>query len=171
MGTLTANKLIARQGGVEVPVNELNGRTIQRYSNVYTGGDWNPDNTFNWVPGSWVDFTPLRADSKIIYQCRIPLAWRNAAHCITHWLFYVNGTLWHWHNANGYHLEDATTWKWEIPSWGTSTGRIGYQVRSYAVNNHTLRFYTTYYWNGVNSNQNSYGHLIVEEQLGLGVSQ
>lgn len=167
MGTLTVNQISASNGGVVVPVKELGVRTIQRYQNTYTGGDWNPSNTSDWLPGSYVDFTPLRADSTIIYQCRIPVAWRNAAHCITHWRFYVNGFLLHWHDSNGYHLEDGCTWKWEFPSWGTTTGRIGYQVRSYSVNSNTLRFYTTYYWNGVNSNQTSYGQLMVDEQVGL----
>lgn len=163
MGTLTANAISTYDGSVVVPVRELSKRVIQRYLADYTGGEWNPDTNNNWAPGSYVDFTPKRADSTIHYMWRVPHAWSNASHAISHWRFYVNGNLYFWHGVSGVHIEDGCTLKWQVPSWGTTTGRIGYQIRSYANDNHEVRLYRTYYWEGTTSTQNSYGQLIVEE--------
>jgi len=149
-----------------IPVSELNARCIQRYSADYTGGDWNPSNSYAWLPGAFVDFTPQRADSRLFFWARIPRAWVNASHAISHWKFYVNGILTFMHSESGNHLEEGNTFKWTVPSWGTSNGRIGYQMRSYSQNNHTVRAYSTNYWNGTGSRQNAFGYLLVEEWLG-----
>jgi hypothetical protein len=167
MGTLIANQLGNTSSTVTVPVRELGARIIQRYENTYTGGEWNPDNNNNWAPGGFVDFTPKRADSRISYIWRIPHAWVAASHAISHWRFFVNGNLYFWHSTSGTHIEDGCVLKWDVPSWGTTSGRIGYQVRSYANDNHEVRLYTTYYWNGTGrSAQNARGQLIVEEYAG-----
>lgn len=168
MGTLTTNAFKNTAGTVVVPIKELKGRVIQRYLADYTGGEWNPDATSNWVPGAWVDFTPLRADSRISYTWRCPHAWSNATHAISHWRFFVNGLLYYWHSTSGVHIEDGCTIKWDVPSWGTTAGRIGYQIRSYTNDNHEVRLYTTYYWDGTGrSAQNAKGQLIVEEYTGV----
>jgi len=170
MGTLTTSYIASNTGSLVIPVRELATRCIQRYHNQYTSGEWNPDATSNWAPGGYVDFTPLRADSRIVFTWRVPTAWSNASHSITHWRFYVNGVLYYRHGHGGTHVEDGNTLRWDVPSWGTGSGRIGYQVRSYANDNHETRLYTTYYWNGTGrSAQNAYGQLIVEEwaQSGL----
>lgn len=168
MTTLTVNALKHTNSGHAIPIKELTARVIQRHVADYTGGEWNPDNTSNWVPGSWVDFTPLRSDSRISYIWRCPHAWSNNTHAISHWRFYVNGILYFWHSTSGVHIEDGCVLKWDVPSWGTSAGRIGYQIRSYSNDNHEVRLYTTYYWNGTGrSAQNAYGQLIVEEYVGV----
>lgn len=168
MGTLTTNAIRNTVTGQVIPIKELKGRVIQRYLANYTAGEWNPDLTNNWAPGSWVDFTPLRSDSRISYSWRIPHAWSNATHAISHWRFFVNGALYFWHSTSGVHIEDGCTLKWDVPSWGTFAGRIGYQVRSYANDNHEVRLYTTYYWDGTGrSAQNAVGQLIVEEYVGV----
>jgi len=167
MGTISANAISPTSGTPVVPVKELESRIIQAYQAEYTGGEWNPDNTSNWVPGSFVDFTPQRADSRISYIWRCPHAWVVASHAISHWRFFVNGNLYFWHSTSGVHIEDGCAIKWDVPSWGTSNGRIGYQIRSYANDNHEVRLYTTYYWNGTGrSAQNAAGQLIVEEYVG-----
>lgn len=168
MGTLTTNAFKNTSGTVVVPVKELKGRVVQRYLADYVGGEWNPDATSNWVPGAYVDFTPKFADSRISYIWRCPHAWSNATHGISHWRFFVNGLLYYWHSTSGVHIEDGCVMKWDVPSWGTTSGRIGYQIRSYANDNHEVRLYTTYYWNGTGrSAQNAYGQLIVEEYTGV----
>jgi hypothetical protein len=168
MGILTTTAITAAGNFSEIPIKELTARVIQRFESTYTGGEWNPDNASNWVPGSFVDFTPKRADSVISYIWRAPHAWSNAAHAISHWRFFVNGVLYYWHSVSGTHIEDGCTIKWQVPSWGTTLGRIGYQVRSYANDNHETRLYTTYYWNGTGrSAQNARGQLIVEEYAGI----
>ena len=166
MSILRTNTITNTSQTVRVPVKELTSRVIQSYIADYTGGEWNPDGTSNWVPGSFVDFTPKRADSRISYSWRIPHAWVVAAHAISHWRFFVNGNLYFWHSVSGYHIEDGCTLKWDVPSWGASPGRIGYQVRTYANDNHEVRLYTTYYWDGTGrSVQNCRGQLIVEEYV------
>lgn len=170
MGTLTTNIISNVAGNIQVPVRELATRVIQRYVADYTGGEWNPSTTSNWVPGSWVDFTPKRADSRISYIWRIPHAWVAASHAISHARFYVNGNIYYWHSISGTHIEDGCVLKWDVPSWGTSAGRIGYQIRTYAEDNHEVRFYTTYYWDGGGrSVQNCKGQLIVEEYADAGI--
>lgn len=169
MGTLTIDAISNVAGSFIIPVDELVPRVIQRYENTYTGGEWNPDNTSNWAPGGFVDFTPRSAVSRINFIWRVPHAWVAASHAISHWRFFVNGILYYWHSQSGVHIEDGCVIQWDVPSWGTSSGRIGYQVRSYANDNHETRLYTTYYWDGTGrSAQNSRGQLIVEEYLGTG---
>jgi hypothetical protein len=165
MGTLTLETLRNTAGTVSIPVRELKQRVIQYYQSQYTAGTWNPDNTYTWVPGSFVDFTPRRADSRIKYTMRLPIAWVVASHAISNWYFYANGVLiWYW-SESGTHIENGRTYEFEVPSWGTTSGRIGLQVRSHANDNNEVRFYTTYYWDGAGSNQNCRGHLMVEEIL------
>ena len=168
MGTLTTAVLTNTANNVTVPVRELTARVIQRYVADYTGGEWNPDNNNNWVPGSWVDFTPKRSDSRISYTWRAPHAWIGQTHAISHWRFYVNGNLYFWNSTSGRHIEDGCVMKWDVPSWGTTAGRIGYQIRAYSNDNHEIRMYTTYYWDGTGrSAQNCKGQLIVEEYAGV----
>lgn len=167
MGTLTATALQPSSSLVTIPINELNHRVIQHYEATYTGGEWNPDNSYNWAPGSWVDFTPRRADSRIKYMWRAPHAWVAAAHGISHWKFMANNSTYFWHTVAGYHQEDGATVKWDIPTWGLAAGRIGYMIRSYANDNHEFRLNTTYYWDGTGrSAQNARSQLIIEEYVG-----
>lgn len=162
---LTVEYLQNTAGTISVPVKELQLRTIQLYQAEYTSGEWNPDTNYNWIPGTWADFTPRRADSRIKYTMRLPLAWSNAAHGISHLYFWAAGTLyWYW-SESGTHYENAKMFQFEVPSWGTSTQRIGMQLRSYANDNHELRAFRTYYWDGVGSVQNSKGHLMIEEVI------
>lgn len=168
MGTLTTNMITNSAGTVRAPVRELYGRVVQRFENTYTAGEWNPDNTSNWAPGSFVDFTPRYADSRISYIWRCPHSWSNAAHAISHWRFFVNGYLYYWHSTSGVHIEDGCVLKWDVPSWGTSAGRIGYQIRSYSNDVHETRLYRTFYWDGITNPQNARGQLIVEEYMGTG---
>ena len=58
---------------VTVPVIELTTRVIQYIRQDYTLGVWNPDNSYNWIPGAYYDFTPKRADSVIFYSMRLPI--------------------------------------------------------------------------------------------------
>ena len=165
MGTLSVDYLQNRAGTVTVPVKELETRVIQYYHAEYTGGAWNPNNSYAWMPGSFRDFTPRRADSRIKYTCRIPYYWPNASHAISHWRFYVNGEILYTWSESGTYIENGRTFEFEFPSWGTSSGRIGMQMRAYSNNNHEVRPYGTRYWDGGGSTQNCRGHLMIEEIL------
>ena len=100
MGTISANAITPVSGSPIIPVKELETRVVQSYNSEYTGGEWNPDNNSNWVPGSFVDFTPQRADSRISYIWRCPHACVAASHAISHWRFFVNGNLYFWHSSS-----------------------------------------------------------------------
>lgn len=166
MGTLTVDYITNRSGSVQVPVRELRVRVIKRYESTYAS-QWNNNTGYSWVPGSYVDFTPLRSDSTIVYTWRAPFARvSGSSHAISHWRFYAAGINYMWHCESGNHIEDGCVFRWEVPSWGTNSQRIGYQNRAYSDNNHEVRFYYTDYWNGQGSNQTPRGQLIVEEIAG-----
>lgn len=170
--TLTTRAISDRVGSVTIPLTELSSRVVQRYINDYTTGEWDPNNTYNWAPGGYHDFTPTRADSLISYTWRVPTAYFSSTHGISHWKFWVNGVLYYWHSHSGQHLEDGSTFHWEVPSWGTVQARIGYQVRSYSNNSHEIRLYSTNYWNGTGSRQaGCTGQLIIEEIASVGLPQ
>jgi hypothetical protein len=150
----------------EVPVEELRTRVIQYYTAQYTGGDWNPNNSYNWIPGAYTNFTPRRANSRINFKMRLPMAWVAASHAIQNFIFYANGVnYWAW-SETGTHHENGKTYQFEVPSWGAgATAAIGIQSRSHADDNHEQRMYRTYYWNGGGSVQNCYGQLFIEERM------
>lgn len=163
MGILTTKTFSSSNGDIEIPVKELEIRVIQRYENTYTGGSWNSGTGYSWVPGGFVDFTPERADSRICFIYRVPVYRPAANHGISHWRFYVDGVEYFYHSTSMTYYEDGATHKWDVPSWGTNTGRIGYQMRQYG--NNQIRPYGTTYWNGTSSTQNAFGQLIVEEYV------
>lgn len=166
MSVLSTDYITTLDGSVRIPVKELEVRTIQYYTSTYTSGEWNPNNSYNWVPGAYRDFTPLRADSRIKWTARLPTRnQRGSSHAISSWRFYVNGALWYSFSESGTHIENGKAWEFEVPSWGTSSGRIGMQIRSHANDNHEVRIYGTDYWNGTGSVQNCYGQMFIEEIL------
>lgn len=165
MSTLITDSLIINDRGDIVPLTELSRRMIRQYRANYDGGSWNPDTNYNWVPGMFHDYTPLSASSRIRARCHIPYAGVNAAHAISHWIFYANGVEQGRHGMSGNHLEDMSSYTWDFASWGTSSGRIGYQMRAYANDNHEVRPYTTRYWDGGGSGQVCRAQLIIEEYL------
>lgn len=165
MSTLYTDNLFIHDDLTQVPVLELTHRVLKQYRLTYTSGQWNPDTNYNWVPGMNASFAPVQSNSRIRVTCHIPYAALNAAHAITHWIFYANGVEQGRHSISGNHLEDNSVYIWDLASWGTGTATIGYQMRSYANDNNELRIYTTRYWNGGGSNQNAYGQFLIEEYL------
>ena len=169
MSTLITNSLQLDSDRPPVPLSELGYRIIKDFRQRHTAGEWNPNDTFNWVPGMFNDYTPLREDSRIRVYCTIPQASRNAAHAIAHWIFFANGVEIGRHNVSGNHYEDNCQYTWDFESWGTTQGRIGYQMRSYANDNNEQRVYSSRYWDGSGSAQNFFGHFQIEEYISQGV--
>ena len=130
MSTLIVNELRTDEFSPTIPLIELGYRVIKSFRQTYTSGEWNPDNNYNWVPGMFADYTPESASSRIRVYCSIPAAGRNAAHAISHWIFYANGSEIGRHSRSANHYENNHTYTWDFASWGTSAGRIGYQMRS-----------------------------------------
>lgn len=151
-------------GTVIVPTTEFSTRLIQSVNQVYTAGQWNPNNSYNWVPGAFFDLTPKRADSVITFFMRLPMGHGvGSTHKIQHFNFYANNIIYYTWEEDMTHYENGRDYQWQVPSWGTSTGRIGLQSRSHSDDGNELRLYTTEYWNGVGSNQTSFGQMIIEE--------
>jgi hypothetical protein len=165
MSTLRVNEIKSSDTSQPIALNELGYRVIKNYRQNYTGGQWNPDTNYNWVPGMFFDYTPASASSRIRVYCNISYVGLNAAHGISHWIFYANGVERGRHSISGNHLEDNACYTWDFPSWGITAGRIGYQMRSYANDNNEVRPYTTRYWDGTGSQQNCIGQFIIEEYI------
>ena len=149
---------------VTIPVIELTTRVIQYIRQEYTAGEWNPDNTYNWVPGAFFDFTPRRADSVIFYTMRLPVGRAgSSAHAIGNWYFYANNIIYYQWEDSMDHYENGNVWQFQVPSWGTGLGRIGLQHRAHSNEGNEMRMYSTEYWDGVGSRQNCRGQLLIEE--------
>jgi len=172
MSTLITDRILLDPNSdiAPIPLTELGYRVVKQARATYDGGQWNANTTYNWVPGMFNDYTPLLATSRIRMTCMIPYA-RNtgSSHCISHWIFYANGLEQGRHGVSGQHHEDMRTYIWDVASWGTSSGRIGYQMRCYADDNHEVRPYTTQYWDGGGSNQTCRGQYVIEEYSIQGV--
>jgi hypothetical protein len=166
MSTLITNFLSFDPDREPIPLTELGHRVVKEARATYDGGQWNPDTTYNWVPGMFNDYTPLLAGSRIRMTCMIPYAGNaSSAHAISHWIFYANGVEQGRHGVSGEHIEDQRTYVWDVASWGTSAGRIGYQMRAYANDNHETRPFATRYWDGGGSTQNCRGQWVIQEYL------
>jgi hypothetical protein len=165
MSTLVTDFLSFDPNSNSIPLTELGHRVVREARAQYTSGAWNPDTNYNWVPGMFNDYTPLLTTSRVRMTCMIPYVGLNAAHGISHWVFYANNVEQGRHGVSGEHVEDMRTYVWDVASWGTSSGRIGYQMRAYTNDSNEIRPYTTRYWDGGGSNQNCYGQYVIQEYL------
>jgi hypothetical protein len=165
MSVILVNRIKTVDDEEGIPTGQLRRTVVKDFRATYTGGQWNPDTTYNWVPGMWTDYKPLRNDSRIRVTCHLSYA-RNsgAAHAISHWIFYAAGEEKGRHSVSGNHLEDNSVYTWDVGSWGNLvTARIGYQMRAYANDNHEVRPHCTQYWDGGGSVQNCYSQFLLEE--------
>lgn len=165
MSTLKVDNLYGDNIERPIEVSRLDHCIIKSYHADYTQGQWNPGTSFAWVPGQFVDYTPASGSSRIRVYCQIPMGGINAAHAISHWIFYANGNEIGRHNASGNHYEENLTYTWDFASWGTTEARIGYQMRSYSNDSNEVRVYTGRYWDGGGSQQNFYGAMSIQEYL------
>jgi hypothetical protein len=166
MSSLSVDYIKNTSNTVTIPVVELKQRVVQYYQAQYSGGEWNPTAAYQWVPGLFRDFTPRRSDTRIKFTARFAEAWVASSHAISNWYFFANGILYYYWSSSGTHIENGKSYEFEVPSWGTTTGRIGLQMRAHANDNNETRIHTTYYWNGTGrSVQNCVAHLFIEEIL------
>lgn len=164
MGTLNVDYISDRLRTFEIPTSTLKSRIVQYYEAIYTGGEFNPDNTYRWIPGAFYDFTPARGDTRIRYKMRLPMAWSNSSHAITNLSFFVDTTEYYNFSVGMTYYENSHDFDFEVPSWGTTAKRIGLQTRSHSNDGNEIRYYTTYYWDGTGRNaQNARGQLFIEE--------
>jgi len=166
MSTIVTDTISPDPNTNPIDLSQLQKRIVREYRTTYTGGAWRNGNSYAWVPGAFVDYTPYSGSTRIRCYWNIPTArWVGNAHSISHWIFYSNGTEQGRHSLSGNHIEYRATYVWDFASWGTTNGRIGYQMRMYSVNNHEVGVYSTQWWEGTGSNQNCYGQFYIQEYI------
>jgi hypothetical protein len=172
--TLTTRKLLSSTNSFQqltyntsgVAAYQTNKSTcINRVIYNYTGGAWAAPSTFDWVPGLYYDYTPLRADSLIKWSANFSIYWNDSNYGIMHQYFYWNGRLRDAWTYGGIYYEHRTHYERIYPSWGTTSGRIGIQS-SYYSGSYIGAYHGTRYWNGAGGNSGiSYPQLVIEEFL------
>ena len=165
MSTLRVDNLQAGSREQLVPLTELKQRVIKTYRNQYRSGSWDPSDAYQWLPAGFHDYTPASASSRIRFSIAISYA-HSSGHAIAHMIFYANGVEQGRHCISGQSPEHRHLYVWDVASWGTSSGRIGYQVRRYGGSN-VPRFHGTHHWNGAGSNQAAQTEIVIEEYLPL----
>lgn len=163
MSTVRVDELKTPFQSTAIPISELTQRVIKTYRNVYTGGSWEPSDSYQWAPACFVDYTPASASSRIRFSINISFAHSNG-HAISHCIFYADNVEIGKHSISGQSPEHRHLYVWDVASWGTSQSRIGYQIRRYGGSNRP-RFHGTTHWNGTGSDQNAQTEIVIEEYL------
>jgi len=161
---LAVDNIYNAAGSTVAYTSYMQRRVVQRVSYVHRLGYWYPDNNYYWLPGGYLDFTPIRNDTRLRWSLNCPMIWYGSAHNITHHIFYRDEIEYGRHSRSGHHTENANTQTWDIPTWGAGqVGRVGYRIRSYAQGNHSGHFWFTHYWDGGQVNWSTPGQIICEE--------
>ena len=151
---------------ISISTTSMQRRIIQRVSYVHRIGWWRGNNIYYWVPGAYVDFRPLRADTRIRATFSIPTRPYGSTHMIMHWIFYVDEVEYGRFTRGGHHVENAFATEWDVPSWGEGIyARIGHKCRSYSEGNHNAHLYLNQYWDGSAPSSDNAGQAIVEEYV------
>lgn len=165
-GILTVNTLQNEAGNVSINTSHLQRRILQRVSYVHRVGWWRGNDTYYWVPGAYVDFRPIRSNSRVRLTFSIPTRQYGSQHMIMHWMFYRDEVYYGRHCRGGHHVENAFAMEWDIASWGEMQyARVGYKCRSYVEGNHNAHLYLTQYWDGGSASNDIQGQVIVEEYI------
>lgn len=163
MSTLRVDNLQAGSNDYLLPLTELRQRRIKYMRDVYQFGSWTPSTSYAWMPGGYLDYAPLSASSRIRFTLALSMGHING-HAISHNIFYANGVEQGRHSISGQSPEHRHTYIWDVASWGTASGRIGYQTRNYGGSNQAL-MHSTYYWDGAGSNQVAQSEITLEEYI------
>jgi hypothetical protein len=163
MSTLRTDFIQTSQQAAAIPLTELQQRVIKTYRNTYRGGSWEASDTYQWLVAGFHDYTPASAASRIRFSLNLSYA-HTDGHAIAHCIFFANGVERGRHSIAGQSPEHRHLYIWDVASWGTTLGRIGYQVRRYGGSNRP-RFHGTHHWDGVGSNQNAQSEIVIEEYL------
>lgn len=165
VGIIRADTIQNEAATATITASHMQRRVIQRVSYVWRNGWWRSDNAYYWVPGTMVNFKPMRGDTRIRYSTNVPVRqYGGSAHSITHWIFFLDNIEYGRHSRGGHHIENVFSSEWDLPSWGTNQIRaMGYKVRAYSDPTHNAHLYATQYWNGANTFLDIQGQTIVEE--------
>jgi hypothetical protein len=143
-----------------------NKSIIQVHRSIYTGGTWDGNRSWNVIPGSSHTFTPTRSDTKIKYRFNYAYAWYWTDHAIEDSYFDIDGSEQCKWSLNAQYLAGRDNFEWVVDSWGAGVAKpMRIYTRNYADNSHSVRYHTTYYWNGTTSHQNCYAQLEITEYV------
>lgn len=163
MSTLVVDNLKSPNQQEPIPISELQQRTIKTYRNVYTGGGTVLSTSYTWITAAFADYTPARSDTRIRFSLSLSICGPDA-HAIGHFIFYANNVEQGRHNISMNWLDQRHLYVWDVASWGTTQGRIGYQGRSYSTGNE-VKVNSTRTWNGGGADQAAHTNLVIEEYL------
>ena len=167
-GIIRVNNIKNEDDSVNLSTSFFQRRLVQRYTRWFFGGVWNPGNSYFEIPGSYINVTPLYDNSLLVYSTSAPIGhvggWNR--HCISHWVFTVNGTEYARHNRSMDHIENGNILRWEVPSWGKGVASsMGYIARQYNSGNHGVHFNGRRYLNGTSVNAPVPVYVSVEEYV------
>jgi hypothetical protein len=142
-------------------------RIIQRTNYIHRTGWWRANNTYYWIPGAFMDFRPIRGDSRIRASYNIFMRqYGTSNHTITHYIFYVDELEYGRFSRSGHHVENTNTIHYDVPSWGADAyRRIGFKARSYSEGSHNSHLWHTQYWDGASGAYDCPGQMIIEEYV------
>jgi hypothetical protein len=162
-GQLQVDTIQSANGSNGISISNMRRRCIQRVSYTYRSGYWRGNNTYYWVPGAYVEFQPLRGDTRLYMSFSVPTRDYGSAHMIMHWIMYVDDQEQMRFSRGGHHVENAHVFEWDVNSWGQGIRRVGFKARSYSEGNHNAHLYMARYWNGGGNSFRLPGQLRVEE--------
>lgn len=138
-----------------------NGKNLINYVEYpYTAGVWNASTSEAWVPGLYVDYTPISSTSKIKLHLEFSCSFNGGNGHIGHFRSYVgtdagagsgaagNYAFKSYISISGQTSEERVSMEIPCASWGAGVeGRIGLYGRGYS-GSWMPRFHASYYWNG-----------------------
>jgi len=157
-----------RQPGsvIEYLTGPCDGLTATVGSGTYTfpnvTGTQDFSTTYLDITGSTIAYTPPAGTSRVIYRFDFSYGWRDTAHSIQHYKFFIDGVevVYARHSKSAQYLENKSTFEWTIPIGGspnTNTGRqsgwttpktLKLQARRYANVSNGGVIHGSYYWDG-----------------------
>lgn len=164
---VVTSNLATESGLLNIPVKQLQRRVIQRVSYTHRVGWWRNNNTYNWIAGAYVDFRPVRGDTRIRFISNLHTRqYGGSQHMITHYKFYIDDVEYARFTRGGHHIENMNTMEYEVASWGAGAlARAGWQSRAYSEGNHNAHIHHTQYWNGNSDGRDVPAQIIVEEYI------
>lgn len=163
---LQVNTITNENNTISRSINDFAHRIIQRVSYTHRNGWIRGDNTYYWMPGGYVDFRPVRSDSRIRSQWAIHTRDYGSNHMIMHYIFYRDDIEYGRFTRGGHEIEMTTTTEWDIPSWGANQiGRMGHKYRAYADGNHNAHLYLTEWWDGGGASNQIPGQYTIIEYM------
>lgn len=131
-------------------ITENLNRSSGRLITYFLGAGYFVTNSFDWLAGCYCDFTPTSNTSYIRFSCKWGTGHYNA-HTISHLIFYANGTEITRFSSSDYVDERTCHFERIVPSWGTTSGRIGLQIARHGSGNQH-QFFATNWWEGAGYN-------------------